>query len=358
MKFPRLYQCFSSVEIKRLYSDIQVARALVYAEHGDPSKVVQLTETDLPPVDSSSVKIKMLASPINPADINTIQGVYPIKPALPTVGGFEGVGEVIEVGGQVTEVKLGDRVIPATNNLGTWRSHLVCPANHVSPLPQDTPVMIGATVRVNACTAYRMLADFVELQPGDCVLQNAANSGAGQAVIQIAAARGLQTINIVRDRPDFDKLKSYLESLGATAVVTEESLKGKDAAKVFKELPRPKLALNAVGGKSTITLIKLMEPGGTIVTYGGMSRQPVLVPTGSLIFNDVKFVGYWMTRWHEQHANSIEASHMITQLCQWGKSGQLRAPNHKLVPLSDFASALDAVLQPFTSQKQILSFDT
>ena len=41
MKFPRLYPCFNSVEIKRLYSDIQVARALVYAEHGDPSKVVQ-----------------------------------------------------------------------------------------------------------------------------------------------------------------------------------------------------------------------------------------------------------------------------------------------------------------------------
>ncbi len=72
------------------------------------------------------------------------------------------------------------------------------------------------------------------LPVGDCVLQNAANSGAGQAVIQIAAARGLKTFNIVRDRPDFDKLKSYLESLGATAVVTEESLKGKDAANVFK----------------------------------------------------------------------------------------------------------------------------
>ncbi|XP_022089399.1 enoyl-[acyl-carrier-protein] reductase, mitochondrial-like [Acanthaster planci] len=346
------------IETKRHYCHNEKAQALIYGDYGDPVKVLKLTEIELPPLDSTSVKIKMLASPINPADINTIQGVYPIKPDLPCVGGFEGVGEVTEVGGHVTEVKPGDRIIPAMSTLGTWRSHLVCPVNHVMSVPRDTPTLIAATFKVNTCTAYRMLSDFVELQPGNCIIQNAANSGAGQAVIQIAAARGLKTINIVRDRPNLEELKSFLQDLGATTVVTEESLRGPDSH-ILKEMPKPKLALNAVGGKSAIiALVKALDNHGTVVTYGGMSKQPVIVPTGSLIFNDLKFVGYWMSRWHERTAKSEETKRMITQICQWGIAGQLKAPRHRLVPLSEYASAVDAAQQPYVSQKQIFTFET
>lgn len=64
-------------------------------------------------------------------------------------------------------------------------------------------------------------------------MQNAANSGAGQALIQIAAARGLKTINIVRDRPDLQELTDYLHGLGATVVTTEGDLR-KGASTLLK----------------------------------------------------------------------------------------------------------------------------
>lgn len=70
--------------------------ALTYAEHGEPLDVLSLRDTtaviDKP--EGSNVWIRMLAAPINPADINTVQGVYPKKPVLPAVGGNEGVAEV------------------------------------------------------------------------------------------------------------------------------------------------------------------------------------------------------------------------------------------------------------------------
>jgi len=69
------------------------------------------------------VIIEMLAAPINPADINTIQGVYPKKPTLPGTPGNEGVGRVLAIGSSVTSLKEGDLVIPNETNLGTWRSH-------------------------------------------------------------------------------------------------------------------------------------------------------------------------------------------------------------------------------------------
>ncbi|ETN78251.1 hypothetical protein NECAME_02957 [Necator americanus] len=71
------------------------AKQLVYAEYGDPAKVLKLQRIDLndtPP--AGHVHVKWIAAPINPADINTLQGVYPIKPQLPAVAGNEGYGRV------------------------------------------------------------------------------------------------------------------------------------------------------------------------------------------------------------------------------------------------------------------------
>ena len=58
-----------------------------------------------------------------------------------------------------------------------------------------------ATMAVNPATAYRMLRDFVDLKPGDFWIQNGANSGAGEAAIQLGREWGLKSINIIRDKP-------------------------------------------------------------------------------------------------------------------------------------------------------------
>ncbi|XP_070556073.1 enoyl-[acyl-carrier-protein] reductase, mitochondrial-like isoform X2 [Ptychodera flava] len=286
------------------YSTTREPCALRYAEYGDPSKVVQQSSLSVPEkLEPNEVKVKMLASPINPADINTIQGVYPIKPDLPAIAGFEGVGEVVDVGQKVTKLTPGTIVIPGVNAIGTWCTHVVGSEDDWLQVPEGTPTLFAATLRVNNCTAYRMLKDFVNLKPGDVMIQNAANSGCGQAVIQIAAAKGIKTVNIIRDRPNLDEVRSHLKNLGATEVVTDSVGQKGELNRIMKDLPKPKLALNAVGGKAAITLMKYLEHGGTMVTYGGMSRQPVTVPTGFLIFNDVRVVGHWMSRWHDHHGN-------------------------------------------------------
>ncbi|XP_072026893.1 enoyl-[acyl-carrier-protein] reductase, mitochondrial-like [Amphiura filiformis] len=358
-----LFSRFSSIQHfqtlpKRAYATCVQTKALVYNEYGDPSKVVKCAEIKVDDLTSQSVRVQMLAAPINPADINTIQGVYPLKPDLPAVGGFEGVGKVVEVGKDVTDIKPGDIVLPAINTLGTWRNELVCSSHHVMSIPHDTPIVTAAGIKVNGCTAYRMLHDYVLLSKGDSIIQNASNSGAGQAVIQIAAALGINSINIIRDRPGIQELKNHLKSLGATLVFTEEEARTEEARKHLQSIPKPKLAFNAVGGKSVINLIKCLQPGSTIVTYGGMSRQPLMIPTASLIFNDIKLAGYWMSRWHEQNKQSPEAQQMIQQLCTWAKQGQLRPPQYSEVSFQDYHLAIERTMEGFTSSKQILRFES
>lgn len=67
----------------------------------------------------------MLAAPLNPADINTIQGVYAIKPSFPFVPGNEAALEIIKIGSDASTLKVGDRVIPKLNGMGTWRTAIV-----------------------------------------------------------------------------------------------------------------------------------------------------------------------------------------------------------------------------------------
>uniref|UniRef100_A0ABM0M033 Trans-2-enoyl-CoA reductase, mitochondrial-like n=1 Tax=Saccoglossus kowalevskii TaxID=10224 RepID=A0ABM0M033_SACKO len=165
----------------------------------------------------------------------------------------------------------------------------------------------------------------------DVVIQNAANSGCGQAAIQIAAARGIKTINIVRQRSDFDDVCQHLKDLGATEVISDFSAQKGD--------------------------IKQLH-GGTMVTYGGMSRQPITLPTGLLIFNDIKVVGYWMSRWHDKNGKSEEAQAMISELCDWSKKGKLKLPRHRMVPLMDYKSAIETTIGPYSTEKQILSMES
>lgn len=327
----------------------------MYRTHGDPSRVVQLEGVALPSLGAKDVLVKVLAAPINPSDINMIQGTYAILPDLPAVGGNEGVAQVVEVGSQVKSLKAGDWVIPKDAGLGTWRTQAVLPEDDVISVPNDIPLVSAATLGVNPCTAFRMLSDFEDLNPGDSVIQNAANSGVGQAVIQIAAARGINTINVIRDRPEFTELSDKLKAIGASHVIKEEALRKHEIKELFKTCPKPKLALNGVGGKSATELLRHLQIGGSMVTYGGMSKQPVTVPVSALIFKDVKVRGFWVTQWKRVHSHDGRAFRaMLDELCSLIKQGKLTAPACTEVGLQQYHAALDAAMQPFSSTKQVL----
>ncbi|KFV50986.1 hypothetical protein N341_09116, partial [Tyto alba] len=259
----------------------------------------RLKDLEVAELGDADVHVKMLAAPINPADINMIQGTYAILSPLPAVGGDQGGGRMLGLITFSSPCRSGRAACDAAGTPGTWRTRGVFPEKMLLKVPSDIPVLCAATLSVNPCTAYRMLADFETLAPGDSVIQNAANSGVGQAVIQIAKASGIKTINVVRDRPDLPKLVERLMALGADHVITEEMLRKPEMKDIFKSIPKPRLALNCVGGKSTTEMLRHLQPKGTMVTYGGMAKQPVMVPVSAFIFRDVRLRGFWMTQWRK-----------------------------------------------------------
>ncbi|XP_054741244.1 enoyl-[acyl-carrier-protein] reductase, mitochondrial [Anastrepha obliqua] len=332
-----------------------MVKSLKYAKHGEPAEVMEIVEDQLQQPKDNEVLVKVLAAPINPADINTIQGKYPVKPKFPAVGGNECVAEVVSVGKKVSKLSTGQHVIPFATGLGTWTSHAIFAEEQLMPVSSKIGLAEAATLTVNPCTAYRMLKDFVALSPDDCVIQNGANSAVGQAVHQLCKAWNIKSVGIVRDRPDIGPLKNYLKSLGATEVLTEEEIR---SSPLFKEkhLPRPRLALNCVGGKSATEVSRHLADKGVMVTYGGMSREPVVASTAALIFKDIAFRGFWMTRWTKENFDSPQRTQMFNELCGMIEEGKFVAPVHEMVPFEQFKEAMAAALnfKGFTGKKFIL----
>jgi trans-2-enoyl-CoA reductase len=287
-----------------------------------------------------------------------IEGVYNIQPPLPAIGGNEGVAKIIALGPGVKGLKVGDWVIPASPGFGTWRSYAVCSLDSVDPIEsKGVPLELAATISVNPCSAYRMLHDFTTLKSGDLLVQNGANSSVGMAVIQLARRMGVKTLNVVRDRPNLAELKQRLLDLGATVVITEEELSN---ARMLAEAMTPFgdslpiLGLNCVGGSSASDIARLLKDGSNLVTYGGMSRKPVCVPTGRLIFNDLALRGFWLSRWTETHSKA-ERREMISNLLNIIREGEFKT-FVTLKPFAQFEAAMAEARQGFKEGKIVLTY--
>src|ERR1700731_140573 len=180
---------------------------VVYQRHGNPEEVLRVVTEPWPKPGANEVVVEMRAAPINPADLNAIEGKYPGKREVPAVPGFEGSGIVSELGEHVSKLTIGSLVI-LPHNLGTWREACAVAAEQLVVVPSEVDPVQAAMVKINPLTAWQLLHGYVELKTGDWVIQNAANSGAGRAVIQIAHTLGYKTVNVVRREELIDELRA------------------------------------------------------------------------------------------------------------------------------------------------------
>lgn len=251
------------------------------------------------------------------------------------VAGNEGAFEVISTGSNVKSIKKGDWVIMKRSGMGTWRTHAQFDESELLKIEDPTgltPLQVG-TVSVNPVTAYRMIKDFCDwdwLRSGEeWLIQNGANSGVGRAAIQLAREWGLKTINVIREREteaDTEALKNDLLSLGANAVITESQLLNSGTFReIVHDLTRQgkdpvRLALNCVGGKNAAALAKVLAPNSNLVTYGAMAKQPLTMPAGLVIFKNIAFKGFWVSRWSDQNPSlKLDSVRDVLRLTREGK---------------------------------------
>ena len=306
-------------------------RAVQLTAYGDPVeglKYVDIPEPDAP--GPNQVLIGVEFSPLNQSDLLLARGIYGSRPALPTIIGNEGVGRVLVVGAGVENVKVGDRVLAPLSSF-TWRERMVISAKRLFALPADADPQQLAMLAINPPTAALLLSEYVDLKPGEWVVQNSANSGVGRWVIAFAKTRGLKTVNIVR-RPE---LVAELKAIGGDVVVVDSPDVSKEikAAVGQAEL---RLALDGVSGPASGVLASTLSPNGTLVSYAAMSLGPMSISPLDVIFKPLTLRGFWLGH-PESAAKSAPA---VAQAAKMIASGRVHIPVAATYALSSIKEAV------------------
>ena len=329
-------------------SDLVQFKAVRYHATGKPAEVLSFETLPHQPPAADEAVVELEMAVIHPSDLGMIGGTYGRLRPLPTVAGREGIGRVVRVGAEVSAVRPGDRVRMPEDE-GVWREAVVAKAATLRVLPADLPAEQACMSFINPPTALLLLQEFVALDPGDWVIQNAANSAVGESVIQLAKARGLHTANLVRSPA---KHEARLKSLGADLVLADD----KDALNAFQSASgsaAPKLALNSIGGPSAITLTRALGRDGILVTFGGMTGDVIRFPTREFIFNNIIYRGFWMDRW-ARTASPDALDAVFGSIYHALRSGALNLAVDSVWPLADYAQALECAAAYGRSGKVLL----
>lgn len=224
------------------------------------------------------------------------------KPALPAVPGTEALGIVDALGEGVKHLKLGQRVASAAAQ-AAWAECFISPAAKLVPVPDALPDEAACQLLAMPLSALMLLED-MKLQPGQWIVQNAANGAVGKVLATLAAARGIGVVNLVRR-----------ESAGQ--------------------------------------IMSLLAENGELSSFGSLTFKPLAISGGDLIFKQAVVKGYWASK-RLAATPPAELARMIGELAGQVVSGVLKLPVGGVFGLADAAAAMAAAKQVGRTGKVLL----
>lgn len=324
----------------------------------DPAEVLQIADLPTPEPRSGEVRVRMLASPINPSDLMHVRGMYGSRPQLPAGAGFEGVG-IVEAsgGGLLGRYLIGKRVAVMNRAGGNWAEHVVVPARRVIPLDQSLPVEQAAMFFVNPATAWVMTRRVLAVPRGKWLLQTAAGSALGRMVIRLARHEGFRTINVVRREAQIAELRA----LGGDHVMAfddERDDPEKLRAQVLEATGGTgvKYAIDAVGGRTGSAVVGCLGERGRLLVYGTLSNEPLSFSSRMLMTAGASIQGFWLARWMEAQGLPARLS-LVRRITKLMRQGVLVSDVAAQFPLNELGAALRAAQQPARGGKVLLRMD-
>lgn len=309
-------------------------KAVVLERFGEPSEVLDVREVPIPKPRRNEVRVRMIASPMNPSDLLMVKGRYVSLPPLPATPGFEGVGVVDEAGpGLLGRWVLGKRVVAINHKGGNWAEYAVIPARQARPVPSYLPDDQAASLFVNPMTALALVRHVLKVRKGEWLVQTAAGSNLGRMVIRMGRHDGFRTINVVRRR----EAMAALSALGGDAVICSED--GPIADQVRKIAPGgPLYALDPVGGDTGTQVLRSLGTGGRMVVFGSLSEDLIRIDPRRLIGGRNVVEGFWLGHW--MRAQSIpRALRLFREVAGLIHAGVLATEMGPGFPLNEVKSA-------------------
>ncbi|MES1965980.1 zinc-binding dehydrogenase [Psychrobacter sp. AH5] len=322
-------------------------RSATYNEFGKPTEVLSLGDSPIPEPKPTEVRVKTVLASIHNHDLLTIRGKYGFKPEMPAIAGSEAVGVVDAVGSEVKNLKVGQRVAAASVQ-ATWAEYFVADEDMVFAIPESLDDEMAAQLIAMPLSAL-MLLEFLEAKSGQWIIHNAANGAVGKSLAMLAAARGVNTINVVRSS---DAIKE-LEAIGAENNVSTDNEDWKEQVKAILGEDKISAAVDSVGGENSGDLLSLLGHGGVFAVFGAMSGKPMVLNPTHMIFKQATLKGFWGSKLSQEM--SVEnKQRLIDELIERAVEGKLKLPVEATFDLADIIKAVDGKLQSGKNGKVLI----
>jgi NADPH:quinone reductase-like Zn-dependent oxidoreductase len=322
-------------------------RALVHHTFGDPIEVLVVEEVADPVPGPGQVLVRMVLSPIHNHDVWTVRGSYGYKPELPARSGTEAVGVVEALGEGVGGLSVGQRVATG-GTLGAWAELFVAPAKGLVPVPDGMSDEAAAQLVSMPFSAIALL-DFLEVSEGDWIVQNAANGAVGRLLAQLAAARGVRVLGLVRRSAGVDELAA--QGIGDVVATDDEGWRDR-VRDIVGDAPIV-AGVDSVGGRASGDVMSLLAENGVLVVFGAMASPTMQIGSGDVIFKQAVVKGFWGST-VARTMDPAKRATLMGELVQGIASGALTLPVESVLPLDDVTEAMRAAAEPGRRGKVLL----
>jgi mitochondrial enoyl-[acyl-carrier protein] reductase / trans-2-enoyl-CoA reductase len=315
-----------------------------------PQDVIHAVEFETPQLDAGQALVEVTAAPVNPSDVLTLTGEYGQLPPLPAIGGREGVGRVAVLGPDTQSPGVGvGQLVLLPRGSGSWSTHLVAQAAQLVPLPNEADPLQLAMMTINPPAAALLLSEFVRLDPGEWVIQNAANSAVGLYLVQLARYRGWRTVNVVRRE---DAVAIVREAGGDVVVIDDDDLARRVTEATGGAAIR--LGVDAVGGTATGHLADCLCDDAYLVIYGRMSDASCTVHPDAFVFRNLTMRGFWLVNWFRRTPDR-ERAVLLGEIAELIAKGELHAPIHATYDVSEIKEAVAVAASGGRSGKVLIA---
>lgn len=307
-------------------------KALLCTELGSLEKL-SVQDLPSPRPGPHQVLIEVKASSINFPDALMVKGLYQVKPPLPFCPGAELAGVVKELGPQVSDLAVGDRVI-AFCGQGGFAEECLAPADRLLPLPSGMDFDVGAAFGLTYCTSLHALQERAQLKPGETLLVLGAAGGVGLAAVEIGKILGARVIAAASSD---DKLALCVEA-GASETINYGS---GDLRRRLKELAGERgvdVVYDPVGGAYSEIALRATGWGGRLLVVGFASGEIPAIPLNLALLKERSIIGVYWGDWTRQDP----AGHLrnVQQLADWFAAGKIHPVISERVSLADTPAAM------------------
>jgi NADPH:quinone reductase len=314
-------------------------RALMHNQFGDPSEVLTVENVPVAEPGAGEVRVRLIVSPIHNHDLWTIRGSYGFKPEMPARSGSEAVGVVDALGEGVTGLEVGQRVATG-GTFGVWAEYFIAKAAALIPVGDAIPDEVAAQLVSMPFSAISLL-DFMDLSAGDWIVQNAANGTVGRLVAQLAKARDINVIGLVRRSAGVEELAAQ----GITNIVATDDDGWVEHVRAIAGDAPIVAGVDSVGGRASGEVLSLLAENGTLVVFGAMQSPVMEIGSGDIIFKQATVRGFWGSK-VSTSMPAPKRGELMGELIKYINAGVLTLPVEETYSFEDARAAAKANFAP------------